>query len=94
MFELALALYLGSIQEDDPRWDCSVMGNLVCGPEHNPESAWAAWDEQDAADQLPDRFTRVEYAAESQIPFLLLSRADADDILVTTYTTHYLFEVK
>jgi hypothetical protein len=20
------------IHEDDPRWDCATMGNLVCGP--------------------------------------------------------------
>lgn len=23
----------GRIQEDDPRWDCHTMGNLVCGPD-------------------------------------------------------------
>jgi hypothetical protein len=22
------------IQEDDPRWDCRTMGNLVCGPDN------------------------------------------------------------
>lgn len=87
--EMMIAAAL-TITEDDPRWDCATMGNLVCGPEYNPESAWAAWDDQEmSVDGM-----RVEYRAESMIPFLLLTLADADDILVSTSTHHYLFDVK
>lgn len=25
----------GTIHEDDPRWDCRIMGNLVCGPNNS-----------------------------------------------------------
>lgn len=29
---VAYATPAGQIQEDDPRWDCRTMGDLVCGP--------------------------------------------------------------
>lgn len=28
----AISADSGTIEEDDPRWDCQTMGNRVCGP--------------------------------------------------------------
>lgn len=30
----------GTIMEDDPRWQCHTMGNLICGPGHGPYAHW------------------------------------------------------
>jgi len=32
----------GEISEDDPRWNCSTMGNRICGPGHEPSTITVA----------------------------------------------------
>lgn len=42
------------IEEDDPGFDCTAMGNHICGemPAEMRRSAWKAWDAQGGAERL------------------------------------------
>jgi hypothetical protein len=62
------------IQEDDPRWDCTTMGNRECGTASAEESAtaWEVWDYSEGARKLrmdPSRPFRVVYVGRtSSVP--------------------------
>lgn len=60
-------------QEDQPCWDCSLMGNHICGPLTDAErqNGWAVWDYADGARQLkvdPSRAFKVEYRGYATLP--------------------------
>lgn len=53
-----------TITEDHPDWDCTTMGNKVCGvTEEQRAIAWRAWDSQEGWRSItvnPDLYHRVE----------------------------------
>lgn len=60
-------------EEDQPCWDCSLMGDHICGPLTDAERdhGWAVWDKADGARSLkvdPSREFRVEYAGWATLP--------------------------
>lgn len=62
-----------SINEDDPRWVCSEMGNKVCGdPEgKHATEAWETWDRMSGWQHLkvdPSKATRVDYVGTALTP--------------------------
>jgi hypothetical protein len=40
------------IEEDEPGWDCTTMGNEYCGTDHMPQGATTNWD-MDTASDMP-----------------------------------------
>ena len=39
------ATYPGAVAEDSPGWDCTMMGNRVCGPGNAQDAPAGAYDE-------------------------------------------------
>ena len=59
--------------EDSPCWDCSLMGNHICGPLTEAERAtgWAVWDQGQGSRKLrvdPSRAFRVDYLGTATLP--------------------------
>ena len=52
-------------EEDMPCWDCETMGNRVCGPIDDSESAWTVWDEVGASRGMAGDGFRVDYMAST-----------------------------